>query len=405
MKTTIAIGLAIAILLPASLCAANPIRIETKIFESDGIKIPHDLTEIAKLKGVRILNTPSVTTKPAQDTKVEIIEEYQPASVTKEDFDSVNTGITLAINPEQEGDSIAFTGTLTISRLVGEGKRADQTQSEIISRTIYFSGNQKAGQEGWFDLVNPITGRQAEWIGVGENNAANLPQQNKITVWIRFDIPNADLQQGPMVQLVTDLPLAKHDRSQGPLPQSSQAFMVPEGTRLLSRGTEVTSSDSPPLLGKLAHITDGNVEQERDYHVELMDGLQWVQLDLGKPHALYAILVWHYYLPELEDYWTGGEQPWLARVYQDVVIQISNDPSFQKSVTTVYNNDHDNSSGLGKGSDVSYVETKDGRWINAKGVEGRYVRLYSNGHKNLLVGKVRFDSKSNDYIEVEVYGK
>ncbi|MGY8689571.1 MAG: hypothetical protein ACKVHP_17785 [Verrucomicrobiales bacterium] len=63
---------------------------------------------------------------------------------------------------------------------------------------------------------------------------------------------------------------------------------------------------------------------------------------------------------------------------------------------TVYNADHDNSSGLGKGTDKAYVETNKGRVIDGKGTKGRYVRLYSNGNTS---------NEMNHYIELEVYGK
>ena len=66
------------------------------------------------------------------------------------------------------------------------------------------------------------------------------------------------------------------------------------------------------------------------------------------------------------------------------------------NVQTVFNNDHDNSAGLGIGSDMHYVETSEGKLIDAKGVRGRYVRLYSGGNSN---------NDLNHYIEVEVYGK
>ena len=45
---------------------------------------------------------------------------------------------------------------------------------------------------------------------------------------------------------------------------------------------------------------------------------------------------------------------------------------------------------------VPYIETHFGKLIDAKGVKGRYVRLYSNGNTT---------NKFNDYIEVEVFGK
>jgi hypothetical protein len=218
-----------------------------------------------------------------------------------------------------------------------------------------------------------------------------------------------------MVALETDLQPAKFDRTQKPRQKSGEKLLVPQGTKLLSRGVKVTSSDDDPVIGKLEMITDGNKEGNKEflgsgyeYVVELTPFLQWVQLDLGQPHALYAILVWHYYSPGPNDYWCCPycDPP---RVYQDVVVQISNDPAFKKDVITVFNNDHDNSSDLGKGKDDTYNETSEGRWINPKGVEGRYVRLYSRGYSSLPTKDSKDDpskySPMNHYIEVEVYGK
>ena len=66
------------------------------------------------------------------------------------------------------------------------------------------------------------------------------------------------------------------------------------------------------------------------------------------------------------------------------------------TVRTLFNNDIDNSAGLGVGKDMHYTETHEGKLIDAKGARARYVRLYSNGNNG---------SDLNHYIEVEVYGK
>ena len=63
-----------------------------------------------------------------------------------------------------------------------------------------------------------------------------------------------------------------------------------------------------------------------------------------------------------------------------MIAQISNDPDFITDVTTVFNNDIDNSAGLGIGKDMHYTETSEGELIDclSKGSpKGRYVRLYS----------------------------
>jgi len=158
-------------------------------------------------------------------------------------------------------------------------------------------------------------------------------------------------------------------------------FFVAKGTKLLSLKKAVTSSDMQPVIGELNFITDGEKAGEDGYFVELGPGKQWVQIDLGASSTIAAVLVWHYHSQ--------------ARVYRDVVVQISDDKDFLKGVATLYNNDHDNTSGLGIGKDKEYIETNQGRLIDARGAKGRFVRLYSSGNTS---------NDMNHYVEVEVYG-
>jgi hypothetical protein len=158
-------------------------------------------------------------------------------------------------------------------------------------------------------------------------------------------------------------------------------FMVPAGTALLSVGKPVTSSDKEPVIGEVSYVTDGQKSGEDGYYVELGPMLQWVQIDLGKSCELQAIVAWHYHSQ--------------ARVYRDVVVQVSDDKDFISGVTTVFNNDHDNTSGLGAGKDKEYIETFDGKLFDPKGVKARYVRFYSGGNTS---------NDMNHYVEIEVYG-
>ena len=159
-------------------------------------------------------------------------------------------------------------------------------------------------------------------------------------------------------------------------------FMVPAGTVNMAKGKKVTSSDNDPVLGTLDLVTDGDKAGDEGSWVELGPGKQWVQIDLAKSANIYAVLVWHFHSQ--------------ARVYRDVVVQVSDDPTFKSGVTTIFNNDFKGELGLGAGKDLNYVETYQGKLIDAKGAKGRYVRLYSNGNTT---------NKLNDYIEVEVWGK
>jgi hypothetical protein len=159
-------------------------------------------------------------------------------------------------------------------------------------------------------------------------------------------------------------------------------FMVPAGTLNLAKGKKVTSSDNNPVVGTLDLVTDGDKAGDEGSWVELGPGKQWVQIDLAKSANIYAILVWHFHSQ--------------ARVYRDVVVQVSNDPTFKSGESTIFNNDFKGELGAGVGKDLNYVETYQGKLIDAKGANGRYVRLYSNGNTT---------NKLNDYIEVEVWGK
>lgn len=157
-------------------------------------------------------------------------------------------------------------------------------------------------------------------------------------------------------------------------------FKAPAGTVNVAAKKTVTSSE-PPVHGTLKQLTDGDKHYARTSLVELPDGAQWVQIDLEKETDIYAVLVWHFH---------EGK-----RVYFDIVAQVSNDKEFNDGVTTVYNNDHDNSAGLGVGKDKEYIENHQGRLIDTKAVSGRYVRLFSQGNTA---------DDFNHYVEVEVYG-
>ena len=159
-------------------------------------------------------------------------------------------------------------------------------------------------------------------------------------------------------------------------------FLVPAGTVLLSKGKPVTSSDSSPVIGELSFVTDGDKTGIDGAYVELGPGVQWVQIDLGAPAKLAAIVVWHFHLQ--------------ARVYHAVVVQVADDTEFKANVRTLFNNDDDNAAKLGKGTDFAYIETNQGRVIDAKGATARYVRLYSNGNTS---------DELNHYCEVEIFGQ
>ncbi|HYW79810.1 MAG TPA: discoidin domain-containing protein [Thermoguttaceae bacterium] len=166
-----------------------------------------------------------------------------------------------------------------------------------------------------------------------------------------------------------------------PLGKPRGPFLAPEGTINLAVGKPVVCSDPAPPSGETDFVTDGNKEASDFAYLELRPGHEWVQIDLGEKATIYAVLLWHNHAD--------------ARVYRDVIVEVSDDPDFLDS-DVVFNNDYDNSSGMRVGPDMGYVETSEGKLIDCRGVEGRYVRLHSNGST--------LDAK-NHYTEVEVFGK
>jgi len=169
-----------------------------------------------------------------------------------------------------------------------------------------------------------------------------------------------------------------------PLGGPRPPFLAPQGAVNLAKGKPVSSSDEEPIIGELEMITDDDKEAADGSYVELGPFTQHVTIDLEAVAEIYAIVIWHYHKQ--------------ARVYFDVVVQVADDPDFVTNVRTIFNNDLDNSSGLGVGDSLHYTETNEGKLIDclSKAVRGRYVRLYSNGNTG---------NDLNHYIEVAVYGK
>jgi len=160
------------------------------------------------------------------------------------------------------------------------------------------------------------------------------------------------------------------------------AFLAPADVTNVALGKPVTASMDPPIMGELAQVVDGDKEATEDGLVDLGPMKEWVQIDLESPQELHAILFWHFHKQ--------------ARVYFDVVVQVADDPDFITNVRTLFNNDIDNSSGLGVGSDKNYIDTDKGKLVDAKKEVAQYVRLYSN-ENNL--------NDRSHYLEVEVYGR
>jgi hypothetical protein len=155
--------------------------------------------------------------------------------------------------------------------------------------------------------------------------------------------------------------------------------------RLGSNSTNLALGKQPTTNGSaspasLALITDG--DRDTNNTAGISPGAVWIKIDLGQSYNLNDIKVWHFY----QD----------LRTYHDVIVQVSNDANFATGVTTVFNDDTDNSAGQGIGTDSEYVEDAagGGKDVYFNPVNARYIRLWTNGSTSNTV---------NHYVEVEAY--
>lgn len=198
-----------------------------------------------------------------------------------------------------------------------------------------------------------------------QSRAADVPLVIKLPAHTAKGTPE-DLPVGPNIE---------------PPPKSAPApIQVPSGVVNVAAGKPVTASVAP-YSGELTQITDGKREPFDEDVAEFKKGTQWIQVDLGQPCEIHAIAMWHDHR--------------LLQAFHDVVLQLSDDPEFKTGVSTVFNNDTDNSSKLGVGTDREYFELEYGRVVPVKGVKARYVRGYTKGSSLSAI---------NCWQELEVYG-
>ena len=156
-------------------------------------------------------------------------------------------------------------------------------------------------------------------------------------VAIKFELPPPH-SSGTPKEIKSD----NLEKDRGPGKLRPPIMVEPEyAKKLTTENTKVTTSEEA-VTGDNDYVVDGDKTPDATSMLQLPGGLQWVQLDLGAEHTIAAVCVWH----------DQGDE----RVYKDVIVQISNDANFVDGVKTIFNNDHDNTAKLGKGTDKEYRE-------------------------------------------------
>ncbi len=159
-------------------------------------------------------------------------------------------------------------------------------------------------------------------------------------------------------------------------------LMIPAEAKNIAPQSKITCTDSNVTAGNLAKLTDGDKEAFDTSIVLLRKGVQYVQFDLGGTQEVFAIVVWH-----------SHDTP---KIFKNVIVQVADNAEFTENLRTLFNNDLENTSGRGVGTDRQYFESYEGRTFDAKGAKARFVRLYSKGST---------DGAFNEYTEVEIYAR
>lgn len=173
---------------------------------------------------------------------------------------------------------------------------------------------------------------------------------------------------------------------------SNVVQVVMETTINVAKNKSVTSNGTASNNVPLSILTDGVTARDQYALIGVSTGPKWVQVDLGQAYGIKKINIRNDWGASADTYRTG----------RDHVVQVSNDPNFATGVTTVFNNDQDNSSGLGVGTDAEYQEPADGSGKTitlSSTINARYVRFSANGHVRVN----QTYNAVNTPVEIEVY--
>ncbi|WP_219639653.1 discoidin domain-containing protein [Cohnella sp. CFH 77786] len=174
-------------------------------------------------------------------------------------------------------------------------------------------------------------------------------------------------------------------------PSDSKVYADPTETNVALGQATVTTNGVVTNAASLNLLVDGDRTTSNFDLIDVSTGPKWVQLDLGEAFAITKVNV-------LNDY-----NPTATRTGRDIIVQLSNDPTFASGVSTIFNNDTDNTAGQGAGSDSAYLEPTDGSGKTitlSSPITARYVRSWANGHIRTADGLVK---NVNTPVELEVY--
>ena len=226
---------------------------------------------------------------------------------------------------------------------------------------------------------NNVTGYTIEFEDGTMLSGANLP--------VRGVYSERRVSTGSVESSWVKVSITSHDGSNPGLGEVAVIAEDPNFKGHLAKNASIlarpTTNPHPShaATGNDQRLFDGVTDSTSPNHIDVGEGSKFIVIDLGGPAMVDGLNVWRYYND--------------VRQYHDVVYQLSTTSDFSADVTTVFNNDANNSTQQGAGSDPEYREGPSGKPVYFPPVRARYLRLWSSG--NTL-------NNDNHYTEVEVYG-
>ena len=168
----------------------------------------------------------------------------------------------------------------------------------------------------------------------------------------------------------------------------SEAGSEPEDNLALNKSAVISPPPSDFNIPRIGQANDGILDANNYANTAEDGNPSSLTIDLEAEKNINKVILWHY---------AEGNN----RIYEDVIIQFSNDPEFKTGVVTVFNNDTDNSCGQGAGSDALYTENTEGTVFEFPAVKARCFRTWVNGFHTTSSQTKR---PYAHWQEVEIYG-
>lgn len=329
---------------------------------------------------------------------------YHDVIVQLSNDPTFSSGVTTVFNNDTNNSAGQGVGTDSEYAESAAGKTMTFTKINARYARFWANGNSKINANSWVDAqVYSVSQTPASSISVSGVGGANTITVSDGTLQMQAAVQPTGANSNIIWRVFEANGVTPTDKAvidaNGLLTAKKNGTVkvvatTTDGTGIQGSSNIIISFTPPPInvaLGKTptfsgpfsqsaAYATDGLSNNSNNWVGTNAAGLGWMQIDFGQNYDVDKIKLWHYFAD--------------GRIFRDVIVQLSNDPTFRNGVTTVFNNDANNSAGLGAGTDSEYAESASGKVISFSKVNARYARFWINGNNKI---------NSDSWVEAQVF--